>query len=345
LNALVGLTAEKNDVTLPLATWGAGTRRLAALTIADALQGERPITVVDEIEKGLEPYRQRILIKNLIDGGAQVFITTHSASALAAASEAAVWYLDSKAVIGRLPSDKITGHQKSDPDTFLARLAIVCEGDTEVGFLAVLLDRGLGDFVEQGVWVTNGGGHETTLALLEALASGGLCFGGLVDNEKKWPERWNRVKQRLGNLILQWPDGCLEQHVIPLFDETALINVIQDPEGNNTAMRLRSLADRLEIENADIENIKEAAKGNLAELIIEAATGVIPPKFAEAEKQVRNRFKGDAKIWFKSIEGGRELAGKVMDFGAWPKLKTTVMPFLNAIRETIGLRAIEDLVE
>jgi hypothetical protein len=33
------------------ANWGTGTRRLAALAIADS-----PITLEDEIERGLEPY-------------------------------------------------------------------------------------------------------------------------------------------------------------------------------------------------------------------------------------------------------------------------------------------------
>ena len=64
LNALIGLTATIENVKLPLASWGAGTRRLAALEIAVAHQGENPITIVDEVERGLEPYRQRALSAN-----------------------------------------------------------------------------------------------------------------------------------------------------------------------------------------------------------------------------------------------------------------------------------------
>ena len=65
MNALVGLTATKDEVKLPLASWGAGTRRLAALEIAAADQTDNPITLVDEVERGLEPYRQRVLITEL----------------------------------------------------------------------------------------------------------------------------------------------------------------------------------------------------------------------------------------------------------------------------------------
>jgi putative ATP-dependent endonuclease of OLD family len=54
--SLIGLTAGKgDDFSLPLTTWGAGTRRLAALTIAAHNRDQAPITIVDELERGLEP--------------------------------------------------------------------------------------------------------------------------------------------------------------------------------------------------------------------------------------------------------------------------------------------------
>ena len=40
VNALIGLTAAKDGIQLPLTSWGTGTRRLAALEIAAACQGE-----------------------------------------------------------------------------------------------------------------------------------------------------------------------------------------------------------------------------------------------------------------------------------------------------------------
>ncbi|MBK8631911.1 MAG: hypothetical protein IPN84_17555, partial [Sphingomonadales bacterium] len=55
LNALIGLTATKDGTMLPLSSWGAGTRRLAALEVAAAHQVEHPVMVVDEIERGWNP--------------------------------------------------------------------------------------------------------------------------------------------------------------------------------------------------------------------------------------------------------------------------------------------------
>ena len=42
VNALIGLTAAKDGIQLPLTSWDTGTRRLAALEIAAACQGECP---------------------------------------------------------------------------------------------------------------------------------------------------------------------------------------------------------------------------------------------------------------------------------------------------------------
>lgn len=147
--ALIGLTAKREDIPLPLASWGAGTRRLAALAIAGQNHKASPITIVDEIERGLEPYRQRMLIGKLQAGTSQVFVTTHSAAAVSAAVRASLWYIDHAGAIGRLDSNKSIRHQKRDPETFLSRLAIVGEGATELGFVGRLLELSLGTPMEQ----------------------------------------------------------------------------------------------------------------------------------------------------------------------------------------------------
>ena len=342
INALVGLTAKKEEATLPLSNWGSGTRRLAALTIAAALQDEHPITVVDEVEKGLEPYRQRKLVKSLQAGGAQVFLTTHSASVLTAASDAGVWYLDMQGKLGTLASSKVGRHFESDPEAFLSRMAIVCEGATEVGFADTILRKGIGDLLAQGIHVTDGGGHVYALQLLEGLATGGLSFAAMVDTEGQFPGRWASLKQTLGDLLLQWPSGCLEEHIIPFFDNTGLQALIEDPDGERTGMRLRSLADRLNINDTTFERIQEVAGANLKQLIVDASAGNIPndPSLTPDNKK---RLKGWCKNWFKTTEGGRELANKVFDLGAWPSLRPTLLPFVNAIRGTVGETVIGDI--
>lgn len=339
--SLIGLTADRNGIQLPLASWGAGTRRLSALAIAEQNQGEAPIMIVDEVERGLEPYRQRTLVEKLQAGKSQVFVTTHSPAAISAASKAGLWYVDHMGQIGPLDATKIAKHRKTDPETFLARLAVVAEGATEVGFTVTLLERALGAPLEQhGIHVSDGGGHETTLGVLEALAEGGLRFGGFADDEGgKHPDRWKKLGGKLGQLLFRWPSLCIEENIVGATPDDKLETLLTDPRGEKTGMRLRTLADRLAIGEKDFASIKMKAGSGLKALIIEAALGTVPAG-REAEK---NQYKSHAGTWFKSVDGGRELAGKVFSLGLWPGLKPQLLPFCNAIRKAVDLPEIPDL--
>jgi putative ATP-dependent endonuclease of OLD family len=339
--SLIGLTADRNGTQLPLASWGAGTRRLSALAISEQNQGEAPITIVDEVERGLEPYRQHMLMEKLQAGKSQVFITTHSPAAISAASKAGLWYIDHAGKIGPLDAKKIAKHRKTDPQTFLARLAIVAEGATEVGFTVALLGRALASPLEQhGVHVSDGIGHENTLGLLEALAEGGLRFGGFADQEEgKHPDRWKKLGQKLDKLLFRWPSLCIEENVIAAVPDDKLEALVIDPIGEKTGMRLRTLAVRLEVEDKAFVSLKARAGTGLRAIIIEAALGTMPA----GKESERNQYKSHAGTWFKSVDGGRELAGKVFSLGLWPVLKPQLLPFCNAIRKAIDLPEIPDL--
>ena len=335
ISALIGLTATKDCVKLPLTSWGAGTRRLAALEIAAVHQGEHPITLVDEVERGLEPYRQRILLSELQERGSQVFLTTHSAAVISAASSATFWYIDSANAIGRLPNS-VDLHRSRDPETFLARIAIVAEGATEVGFVRSILERAIdNDLLRYGIWVTDGCGNDHTLKLLEGLACSGLVFGGFADDEGRDLTSWERVRAQLGDLLFRWPKGCIEENIIQLLPIDTIDDFIKDTDGDS-GERLRTLAERLEISEKDYLVIKSKAP-DLKSLIIEAATGSIPDNKKDAERGEKKALKKHAEKWFKNVEGGRELADKVFAFGLWPQLKGQLLPFINAVRTAVSL--------
>ena len=340
ITALIGLTADRNGVQLPLSSWGSGTRRLAALAIAEQNQNNCPITIVDEVERGLEPYRQRTLIEKLQTGPSQVFLTTHSTTAISAASKATLWYLDHKGNLGPLDNKKIARHQERQPEAFLARFSIVVEGVTEFGFVTALLERALdAPLGRYGIIVSDGGGHETTLELLEALAEGGLLFGGFADDENGLhATRWADVKAKLGPLLFRWTSGCLEENVIkaiPLDKLQALIGGTEDGPGS----RLRTLATRLGIEDKQFESIRAKAGDDLVPLIVASALGSVPQD-KESEKKA---YKSHAQTWFKTEAGGRELADKLLTLDVWPTFRPTLMPFINAVRTTVGLPELQDL--
>jgi len=339
--SMIGLTAELDDDTqLPLSSWGAGTRRLAALTIAEQNQGEHPITVVDEIERGLEPYRQRVLIGKLQNGDSQAFVTTHSPAAISAASEGALWYVAHDGKIGPLDDKKIAAHRVKDPDTFLSRLAIIGEGVTEVGFCKALLERALESPLQQhGIHVSDGNGNNSTLDILEALAQGGLNFGGFADDEKTHPKRWPDVIAAHGALVFRWKAGCIEENVINAVPDAQLEQFLT--QGDKTGDRLRTLADRLKLKEKDFPNMSATAGGNLKQLMIDAAKGAVVADIQD--KDERKKFKAHSQQWFKNEDGGRELMDKVFRLGLWPALKAELLPFCNAVRKAVELDSITDL--
>jgi putative ATP-dependent endonuclease of the OLD family len=340
VTALIGLTANRDGVQLPLASWGSGTRRFAALAIAEQNQGEAPVTLVDEVERGLEPYRQRLLIESLQAGESQVFVTSHSPSAISAASNAALWYVDHAGGIGRLASTAVARQRKNDPETFLARLAVVAEGATEFGFASALLEKAFSSSLQQhGVHITDGGGHEATLGLLEALAAGGLRFGGFVDDENKHPTRWQKLAEKLDKLLFRWKSGCIEENVIKLLPDDKLETLLIDPEGEKTGMRLRTLQERLDILEKDFATIKTKAGSDLKAVMLAAASGTVPDGKAADKKH----YQSQGQTWFKTVEGGRELAAKVFALGLWPLLKPELMPFCNAVRKAVAIDEIQDL--
>jgi putative ATP-dependent endonuclease of the OLD family len=338
--SLIGLTADCDGVQLPLANWGAGTRRLAALAIAEQHQGEHPITLVDEIERGLEPYRQRSLVQKLQTAQSQVFVTTHSPAAIAAASKAALWYVDHDRQIGPLDAAKIARHRATDPDTFLSRLAIVCEGITEVGFATALLERAFGSSLQQhGIHLSDGAGHDNTVLLLEALVDGGVRFGGFADDESRHPARWEKIAKAQGPLLFRWKAGCIEQNIIGAVPDDKLEVLLTDPEGKKTGMRLRTLQERLGAADKELATVKAAVGPGLKALIIDAAMGTVPSGKADDE----NNYKAHAKVWFKTTHGGRELAAKMFSLGVWPAVRAQLLPFCNAVREAVDLPEITDV--
>lgn len=341
IGALIGLMAERaQGISLPLASWGAGTRRMTALQIAAASEAESSITAIDEIERGLEPYRLRKLVKSLQAQPAQSFVTTHSAVAINAADQASLWYLDASGQIGPLPREKIARQQDRDPETFLSRFAVIAEGPTEVGFLSYLLERAIdGSFADHGVRVCDGQGNPATLDLLEAMADGGLAFGGFADDEGQSPGRWSDLKAKMGDRLFQWAGGCTEQRIIALVDERRLAELIAHPDAGVAAERRVTLAARLAIQDKSLDAIR-AATDDFRGLMIAAATG---SKEGAPDEETGKMWSRHGRRWFKSMAGGYELAEKMFVFGVWPTLRPDLMPFFNAVRAALGQAAIPDI--
>mgnify|MGYP003674678518 CR=1 FL=1 len=344
IGSLVGLLAERaDDISLPLSSWGAGTRRLASLEVGAAQTAAPSLITIDEIERGLEPYRLRQFLMGLSEQDGQAFITTHSPVAISCVQDAHMWYLDSSGNLGQLPPPFVEKQQKNDPETFLARVAVIAEGVTEVGFLSYLLEKALGhDPLDHGIRICNGQGNDHTCLLLQALDKSGLKFAGLADNEGSRSGIWADLKSSMTDRLLQWNEGCTEEAVISAIPDARIPDLIGTEADEAHGVRLRHLQERIGAPERSMESIEAelATIGkSLKELVIEAASGA-NGSAPEGEKKA---WKSHSAKWFKSELGGRELAEKALSLGAWDGLSPRVLPFLAAILASVNLTISENI--
>jgi len=144
-----------HDQNIPLRRLGLGSRRMLTFGIQQEGLSEPHITLIDEIEIGLEPHRISRLLKKLNeDGGGNYFITTHSPVVLRelTVEQLSVVQIHNNQVTVKCAAipgikENIQGKIRKDAGAFLAKKVIVCEGATEVG-----LCRGLDNH-----WTVQGG--------------------------------------------------------------------------------------------------------------------------------------------------------------------------------------------
>ena len=173
---------------------------------------------------------------------------------------------------------------------------------------------------------------------MSGLANSGLKIGGFADNEGTDGGNWQKVKAKLGDLLMRWTDGCLETNLIPHLAEDQIEAFIRDPDGDE-GERLRTLADRLAIESKSLAAIK-AATADMRQLMIEAACGNASAD-PNAPQEQKKAWKKHGQRWFKSTTGGVELAEKMFALGLWPHVQGQLLPFVNAVRSAVGLSTVQ----
>lgn len=184
-----------HDDNLPLRRLGLGSRRMLTFGIQHMGLKDRHITLIDEIEIGLEPHRISRLLKKLrSDDNGQYFITTHSPVVLRELSVDQLSIVqcvngDIEVRLTALPIIKelIQGRMRSHAEAFLSKKILVCEGATEVG-----LTRGLDNiwtadgqesFAFHGIATLDGGGSSKLLPTSKTLKELGYDVFVLADSD------------------------------------------------------------------------------------------------------------------------------------------------------------------
>lgn len=193
LLGMIGLFASSKEALVPLANAGLGTQQLALFTLARLLIAGSPLFVIDEIESGLEPFRQRDLIARIrgtIESDGQAFITTHSPAAVGEMAIEELHRLDppsgGASCISAL-ADGLETVRRSDPEALLCRVLAVVEGQTELGLLRPLLEREAEDIGTTlgalGVRLVDGSGQPKVFKVTNALIKANQRFGAFLDDE------------------------------------------------------------------------------------------------------------------------------------------------------------------
>ncbi|NBJ09485.1 AAA family ATPase [Microvirga sp. SYSU G3D207] len=306
---------------IPIALSGTGTRHLALLELSSALALEQPVIVVDEPERGLEPYRQRLAAERIVELSGErghAFLTTHAPAVLSRMPAGSVWRMGPSTEIVALDSPDLHKVLATDPEALLCPLPVFCEGPTEIGLLSVVLPPLLGGSLDRlGIHLIDGRGQPQVFGRVEAFAAAGLRCAAFLDNEAAFPEK--RARLSAGCHLFVWEDACnIEEAVAQWLPEERLVDV---PAWAAEARdgRERSYVDQVR------GRFSQPAGRTIGELIDEFGARAVRQALAACMSN---------NTWFKTVDAGRLLGQRLLDVGLPEAIRRQVEPFAAALRGT-----------
>ena len=135
---------------MPLRQLGLGSKRMLTTGLQKKTLHAPHVTLFDEVEIGLEPYRIARLIEHLkTDATGQYFLTTHSPVVLRELTVDDLHIVHCRdgriqIVAANKPAiaECVQGKIRTGAEAFLAPKIVACEGATEAGFLRGLMITG-----------------------------------------------------------------------------------------------------------------------------------------------------------------------------------------------------------
>ncbi|KAF4559683.1 AAA family ATPase [Pseudomonas sp. CES] len=177
-----GAIALHSETGIPLRSLGTGSSRLLVAGLQRAAASAAPIALVDEVEYGLEPHRLMRFLDSLGAKDAvaplQVFMTTHSPVALRELTGSQLYVVrpgpERHSIMTTGGANEVQSTLRTDPEAFLAKSIIVCEGASEVGFARGLdqwwVSLGATSFLAHGGAYVNAGGGSPDNSLVRGTA-------------------------------------------------------------------------------------------------------------------------------------------------------------------------------
>lgn len=305
-----GAIALHNDFGIPLRSLGTGSARLLIAGLQRTAAETATIVLMDEIEYGLEPHRLMRLLDSL---GAkseppplQVVMSTHSPVALRELSGNQIFVMRkgpvAHQICGAGTGEDIQSLLRKDPEIFLAKSILVCEGASEVGFI-----RGYDQFwtelntlsmLANGWAYADVGGGDAERCYRRAMALLDLGYSVVVflDADKVPPKELVDAFHAAGGSTFTWRDArALEDEIFLSCDDETIVSLLD-------------LALELEPERVDTNIISESnGTRDLGTIRAEYAFG--GQKFSLETRVILGRAaRKRKKGWFKSVTAYQHIA-------------------------------------
>jgi len=304
-----------HDGSLPLRRLGTGSSRLIVAALQHAA-GSPNISLIDELENGLEPHRIARLLRHLKTphenavAPPQVFLTTHSPSVILELSVKEIFAVRSKdgrtSVLSvsekSAQPETAQKHLRAQPEAFLAPRIVVGEGRTELGLI-----RGLDgwwskdnreSFALLGVVTIDGGGKDKAPQICVTLLDLDYCVFLLHDtDETPSPDLLDQVKQK-GGKIESWQDKCSTE-------ERIFLDVPWD-----TVCKLVDYARECNGDDSVLDGIKKTA-GASTRLTITSLDYSTWVDSLELRQVLGRAAKAKKTSWFKDVTRG-ECVGSII---------------------------------
>ncbi len=223
---------------VPLKKLGLGSSRLLVAGLQKHVAQESSISLVDELEYGLEPHRITRLLSTLgaknKDEPVQVFLTTHSPVVLRELSGDQLHIVrgdDAKHVVTNVGSDDaMQGTLRKSAEAFLGVNVIVCEGATEVGLIRGIDlyrgDQGRKTLMASGGVTVDAGGVSKIYRSACSFQKLGYNVSVLRDDDKKPDKNDESFFEMLDGKVFKWTDGfAIEDEIVDCVSDEAVLRL------------------------------------------------------------------------------------------------------------------------
>lgn len=325
-----GAIALHNAAGVPLRSLGTGSSRLLIAGLQRMAAGATTIALVDEVEYGLEPHRLVRLLDSLGAKEAthplQVFMTSHSPVAIRELSGDQVFVVRAQAsrrdVLKVGVANDVQSTLRADPEAFLAKSVIVCEGASEVGLARGLDQYWVGQgatsfFALGGAYVDVAGSNpDRCFARGTALIRLGYRVLVLVDADKAPTRETVDGFRALGGQTLTWRAGrALEDELFRSLGDDAIDALLQKAT---------------EAVGRDLIESHIESKSNGQRTLNDVEIDRLLEGYSDATKEllgVASRIRGAG--WFKSVSTYQEVARDIVG----PNLATAEAGFQAIVEQ------------